>query len=230
MLESLLLQGIQFRVEHYSGMVLLRSDKSSKLIPKIGEAIYRERLPWIQDVVPTQIEIGIRTNSLFRDESVQELENIEIPTSSDSKTYRLPVYFTQTEDWPEIEKNSKLSKEEVKDLICENEYELAMIGFTPGFMYMSGLDSRLFIDRKSTPTLRCHPGTIAIGGRYLGLYSLPTPAGWYQVGLTPVETFSLETQDLMTVHTGDKIIIETIEEDLYHKLKEKSITIKEYNA
>ena len=51
-----------------------------------------------------------------------------------------------------------------------------MYGFLPGFMYLGGLDDRLFVSRKSIPSRRILKGSVAIGG--LKLVFILRFAGW----------------------------------------------------
>ena len=44
-----------------------------------------------------------------------------------------------------------LSKDEIIEIHSSKIYYLHMYGFLPGFMYLGGLDDRLFISRKSIP-------------------------------------------------------------------------------
>ena len=65
-----------------------------------------------------------------------------------------------------------------------------MYGFLPGFMYLGGLDKRLFISRKSTPGRRILKGSVAIGGAQTGIYPSDSPGGWYVIGKTPINLFN----------------------------------------
>lgn len=57
-----------------------------------------------------------------------------------------------------------LSEEEVIHLHSQVEYTVAMMGFTPGFVYLSGLDERLHMPRKSTPRTLVPAGSVGIAG------------------------------------------------------------------
>jgi allophanate hydrolase len=64
-----------------------------------------------------------------------------------------------------------------------------MLGFTPGFAYVAGLDPRLAIGRLPAPRQRVPAGAVGIAGTYTGLYSLPGPGGWSLVGRTTLRLF-----------------------------------------
>lgn len=62
------------------------------------------------------------------------------------------------------------------------EYEVAFLGFLPGFAYLRGLDPRLVVPRRDTPRVRVPPGAVAIGGPYTGIYPCASPGGWHLLG------------------------------------------------
>jgi allophanate hydrolase len=64
-----------------------------------------------------------------------------------------------------------------------------MLGFTPGFAYVAGLDPRLAVGRLPAPRQRVPAGAVGIAGTYTGLYSLPGPGGWSLVGHTTLRLF-----------------------------------------
>ena len=61
-------------------------------------------------------------------------------------------------------------------------YEVAMMGFQPGFAYLTGLSARLVLPRRETPRTRVPAGSVAIGGRYAGVYPFASPGGWHLLG------------------------------------------------
>ena len=70
-----------------------------------------------------------------------------------------------------------LTPREVITLHSQGQYRLNFLGFSPGFPYLSGLDSRLTIPRRDNPRLIVERGSVAIGGCQSGIYSTATPGG-----------------------------------------------------
>ena len=64
------------------------------------------------------------------------------------------------------------------------DYRVAMIGFTPGWSYLSGLDGSLQMPRRQNPRLLTPAGTISIGGVQTGVQCLAGPSGWHLLGRT----------------------------------------------
>ena len=96
-------------------------------------------------------------------------------------------------DGPDIEefaRRNRLSVPDVIELHALPTYSVFIIGFSPGFPY-GPLDSRLHAPRLDTPRPRVPAGSVAIGGEHTGIYSVASPGGWWLIGRTDSEIFSV---------------------------------------
>ncbi|MBO3117463.1 5-oxoprolinase subunit PxpB [Winogradskyella sp. DF17] len=84
-------------------------------------------------------------------------------------------------------------------------YTVYFLGFLPGFPYLGGLDSRLFLERKSEPKLNVAKGSVAIGANQTGIYPQDSPGGWHIIGKTPIDLFTPKRKPLTFIDAGDKI-------------------------
>ena len=80
-----------------------------------------------------------------------------------------------------------------------------MLGFTPGFAYVAGLDARLEVGRLSGPRQRVPAGAVGIAGAYTGLYALPGPGGWSLVGRTTLPLFDPGRNPAFTLQAGQRL-------------------------
>ena len=63
-------------------------------------------------------------------------------------------------------------------------YRVAFCGFAPGFAYLTGLPEHLAVPRRPTPRTRVPAGSVALAGRYTGVYPGASPGGWQLLGRT----------------------------------------------
>jgi KipI family sensor histidine kinase inhibitor len=84
-------------------------------------------------------------------------------------------------------------------------YDVVMVGFTPGFPYLSGLDKRLETPRKSSPRKLVPAGSVGIADRQTGIYSIDSPGGWQIIGRTPIRLFDPNRPDPFLVRPGDRL-------------------------
>ena len=110
-------------------------------------------------------------------------------TAVDSTTppTEIPVVY----DGPDLVRVAQvtgLNVNEVVRLHAATTYYVQILGFAPGFPYLSGLDRRLHVPRLATPRARIPAGSVAIGGEHTGIYPVATAGGWNLLGRT---SFSL---------------------------------------
>ncbi|WP_299122552.1 5-oxoprolinase subunit PxpB [uncultured Winogradskyella sp.] len=126
--------------------------------------------------------------------------------------WKIPVCYADqfAIDLENFSNQKKLSKSEITKLHSDTIYTVFFIGFLPGFLYLGGLDSRLFLDRKTTPNLNVKKGSVAIGGQQTGIYPQDSPGGWHIIGNSPIELFNTNSNPPCFIKAGDKIQFQSI--------------------
>jgi len=84
-------------------------------------------------------------------------------------------------------------------------YPVEMIGFTPGFAYLGGLDAGLSVPRRARPRTHVPAGSIGISGTYSGLYAMPGPGGWPLIGRTDQALFDAASEPPFLIQPGQLI-------------------------
>ena len=64
-----------------------------------------------------------------------------------------------------------------------------MLGFTPGFSYLGGMDATLATPRLPEPREKIPAGSVGIAGKQTGIYPIDSPGGWNLIGRTPLRLF-----------------------------------------
>lgn len=123
-----------------------------------------------------------------------------------SRCLEIPVHYGGDDgpDLIEVAAKLGLSPTEVVSLHRGAEFEVATIGFSPGFPYLTGLPEALILPRKSTPR-RVRAGSVAIAGKQAGIYPNDSPAGWHVIGRTPLRLFDPMAADPSTLRAGDRV-------------------------
>lgn len=85
------------------------------------------------------------------------------------------------------------------------EYRVDMLGFTPGFAFIGGLDERLQVARREEPRQRVAAGSVGIADGRTGIYSLASPGGWTIIGRTPMALFDPHADDPFLIRAGMRI-------------------------
>lgn len=84
-------------------------------------------------------------------------------------------------------------------------YEVELVGFTPGFVYIGGLDERLKIPRRDEPRQSVPAGSVAIADGRTGIYALKSPGGWSIVGRTSYTLFDVDAAEPFPVRAGMRV-------------------------
>lgn len=137
------------------------------------------------------------------------------------KVVRIPVCYGN-EFGPDIEnvgKFSGLSTAEIIQLHCEPEYLIYMVGFTPGFPFLGGLNEKLFTPRLKTPRMSVPAGSVGIANNQTGMYPITSPGGWQVIGRTPLKLFAPQRKNPFLYKAGDKINFFSISSREYKRLK-----------
>ncbi|WP_226648813.1 5-oxoprolinase subunit PxpB [Microbulbifer variabilis] len=154
----------------------------------------------LADLIPAyQCLTIIFDPNLFDDESLsQEIQRLTLkflktPGKIKTKphTIRIPVCYESifAPDMTAVCKHTGLSPDEIVQLHTATSYLVHMLGFSPGFLYLGGLDSRLYCPRKNKPRVRIPAGAVGIAGNQTGIYPQATPGGWQIIGQSPTQLF-----------------------------------------
>lgn len=121
--------------------------------------------------------------------------------------YHIPVCYDDEFglDINFLSKEKDLSKTEIIELHSAPIYTVYFIGFLPGFLYLGGLDERLYCSRKNQPRLMVEKGAVGIGEKQTGVYPKNSPGGWQIIGNSPVPLFDKNSIPPCEISAGDKI-------------------------
>ena len=98
------------------------------------------------------------------------------------------------------------------------EHRVDLIGFTPGFAYVSGLDEHLNVPRLSDPRQHVAAGSIGIAAGLTGLYALAGPGGWPLLGQTPVALYDPDRDEPFLLQIGMRVRFKAIDDIDYRRM------------
>jgi inhibitor of KinA len=177
--------------------------------------IVEQKISWIINVVPAYNSVSVFVSLEFYKHHAslkayfENLYKVSVKAQSSkylaqSHTHTIEVDYNG-EDLEYVASYCKLTVEQVIDIHSKAEYTVAMIGFSPGFPYLLGLDERLIVPRRSTPRVKVAAGSLAIGGVQTGIYPMESPGGWHIIGSVSVQLFSVERNPPSVLKPGDLI-------------------------
>jgi KipI family sensor histidine kinase inhibitor len=156
----------------------------------------------ITDVVPTFRSLTVHFDPWHSQATVlgeHLLALAEAPPASlaSGRHWQLPVCIDAAfgPDLATLAQARQRSIDEVIEQWLGTPFRVQMIGFLPGFPYLSGWPASLAMPRLSTPRPRVPAHSVAVAGTMCGIYPWDSPGGWHLLGRTPLRLFDLGHAD-----------------------------------
>lgn len=169
-------------------------------------------IPGVIERVPayTSVTVYYKSAEIGHDELCAKIADVaagspdELP-SMPARVVTIPVVYggESGPDLEEVARLTGLTVEQVVELHSGAEYRVVMMGFAPGFPYLSGLPERLATPRLAKPRLSVPAGSVGIGGSQTGVYPIQTPGGWRIIGRTSAKLFDPARDDPFLLRPGD---------------------------
>ena len=182
----------------------------SRRVPDWAAGIAAADLPGVVEVVPGSRSVLVEIDPPVTDveslvEQVARLDLDRAAVPEVRRTHTVPTAF----DGPDLEfvcRSAQVSPEELTELMTSATFRVEMVGFAPGFGYLSGLPERLCsVPRRDTPRPSVPAGSVALAGGFAAVYPRASPGGWQLVGRTRWRPFDPEVPPYGLLSPGDAV-------------------------
>lgn len=183
----------------------------------LDRSVASEAVTGVLETVPTYRSLLVHYDPLLvgytaLSEQLLALAQRPVPPETGVRRWRVPVVYGGDYgiDLDDVARAHNISTSDVIAKHTGCDYRVAMIGFTPGFAYLSGLDPAIATPRRESPRTQTPPGTISIGGVQACVQCLAAPSGWHLLGRTPVRTFHPHRDPVFLMEPGDAVTFHAI--------------------
>jgi 5-oxoprolinase (ATP-hydrolysing) subunit B len=187
-------------------------DAANQRVLALDRTLAKEPVPGVTETVPTYRSLLVHYDPTKIDfdalgKKLVSLAQLPAPSATKARRWRIPVAYGGEHgiDLEDIAKKLKTTPDDIVARHVAGDYRVAMIGFSPGWTYLSGLDGFLHMSRRSNPRLLTPAGTISIGGVQAGIQCLAGPSGWHLLGRTAVRTYQLHRDPTFLLEPGDGV-------------------------
>ncbi len=198
----------------------------NRLVRNFTLTLAEQNIPGIVEIVPAYRAVTVHYDPsviLFDalrkrlSDVLDQLNETEIPPAT---VWELPVLYGGGEgpDLPFVAQHSGRSEEDVIRIHSGTEYLVYMLGFTPGFPYLGGMDAAIAAPRLKAPRLKIPAGSVGIAGQQTGVYPIASPGGWQLIGRTPVKLYDPEREEPVLVQAGDYIKFTSVDAAEYARI------------
>jgi KipI family sensor histidine kinase inhibitor len=183
----------------------------------LSQRIERVRPSWLRDLVPAYASLALFVDADAFDCTLDPLGEAghwlqqQAFAGDDAdivgRSVEIPVRYggEHGPDLAALAAHAGLGEDDVIARHCAVEYRVAMLGFSPGFPYLLGLDPLLAMPRLDTPRTRVAAGSVGIGGAQTGIYPQAGPGGWRIIGRTALALFDPLHDPPTLLAPGDRV-------------------------
>ena len=193
-------------------------EMANQRVLALDRTLARETITGVTETVPTYRSLLVHYDPVQIDfgtlsEKLVTLALLPVPPVTKMRRWRIPVAYGGEHgiDLEDVARTLKSTPENIVARHVAGDYRVAMIGFTPGWSYLSGLDASLQMPRLQNPRLVTPAGTISIGGVQTGVQCLAGPSGWHLLGRTAVRTYQLHRDPIFLLEPGDAVTFSAVD-------------------
>jgi KipI family sensor histidine kinase inhibitor len=193
-------------------------DVANQRVLALDRALAEAPVPGVTETVPTYRSLLVHYDPGEIDfptlgDKLVALAQRPASAAAKARRWRIPVTYGGKNgiDLEDVAKRLKTTPDDIVARHVAGHYRVAMIGFTPGWSYLSGLDKFLHMPRRDNPRLLTPAGTVSVGGVQTGVQCLAGPSGWHLLGRTPVRTYQMHRDPTFLLEPGDRITFVAID-------------------
>ena len=193
-------------------------EMANQRVLALDRTLARETITGVTETVPTYRSLLVHYDPIQIDfdtlsGKLVALALLPVPPVTKMRRWRIPVTYGGEHgiDLEDVARTLKSTPENIVARHVAGDYRVAMIGFTPGWSYLSGLDASLQMPRLQNPRLVTPAGTISIGGVQTGVQCLAGPSGWHLLGRTAVRTYQLHRDPIFLLEPGDAVTFSAVD-------------------
>lgn len=165
------------------------------------------------EVVPGISSVVVRFDAFAKDCGEVEArlrsacDGFEYRVAEEGPVVEIPVHYGG-EDGPDLAElctGLGISEAEFIQLHTAESYPVEMVGFTPGFAFVGGLQGQLRVPRRAEPRASVPAGSVAVADSRTGLYAMLSPGGWNIVGRTDLKLFDPTADEPFLLSPGMRV-------------------------
>jgi inhibitor of KinA len=179
----------------------------------LAEGLERQAREGIRDIVPAYHAVAVYFDPRKLDRQIlagalAQAAAVHAPAShEDLPPFEVPVEYggASGPDLSSVADFAGCAEDDVVRIHSGTVYRAYMLGFLPGFAYLSSVDPRIAMPRLETPRLRVQTGSVGIAGIQTGVYPCETPGGWRIIGRTSLRPYDPAREEPFLFKSGQRV-------------------------
>ena len=195
------------------------SPEINRRVRSLTDALEQGGVPGVFDFLPTYRSVLVYYDPLVAtSDEVQDgikllLQSAQSTGAGARNVVHLPTLYGGDlgPDIAFVAQHNGIDEQEVIRMHSGTDYLVYMMGFSPGFAYLGGLDERLATPRLQSPRTEIPPGAVGIAETQTGVYPVASPGGWQLIGRTPLKLLDPAPERPVLLNAGDYVRFVPIE-------------------
>ena len=161
----------------------------------------------VLDIVPAALTVLLVTDPAETSLAAVRRAVRQLKPQYDGRAVGELVEIPVTYDGEDLEDVARLLGYDVPELIRRHtaeDWTVAFCGFAPGFGYLTSATQEWDVPRRSSPRTKVPMGSVALGGRFTGVYPRESPGGWQLIGRTGLAMFDLSREPAALLRPGNR--------------------------
>lgn len=179
------------------------------------DALQVDRPQGVLELVPAARTLLVRFDALVTERLalVDAILRIDLSVRSTRQgdMFDIPVVY-DGEDLLDVAELLGWSVDELIKRHTGATYTVAFTGFAPGFAYMTCDDPAFDVPRRKSPRVRIPASSVALGGKFGGIYPADSPGGWQLLGRTPLKMWDAARSPAALLAPGDRVRFRDVSE------------------
>jgi len=181
-------------------------------VQALDRAVAAAKLPGVVETVPSFRSLMIHydplvTSSAALTEAVAALDRSATGPQQEIRHWSLPCCYAAEfgPDLDHVAEATGLDTCAVVEAHAAAGFTVAMLGFLPGCPFLSGLDQRFDLPRRTEPRTRLAAGSVAVAQTLSVIYPTESPGGWHLIGNCPLPLFDPGRSPPALLAPGDQV-------------------------
>lgn len=183
--------------------------------------------PFITEIVPTETDMlisydahmmmeqmAIASPFLYMKNLIAQIDLSEEKWKKQRRCVKVPMYYGG-EYGPHLNHivaELGITEEAFIQHHTSSDYFVSMMGYSPGFPYLSGVDQRIIVNH-TAPEKRFIPaGSVILENNKCGITTTDTYEDWLVIGWTPLQLFDPTKKDFALISLGDHVKFDVLQE------------------
>jgi KipI family sensor histidine kinase inhibitor len=202
-----------------SGLTITLAENSSsdatRFSRETAERLRQARISHVEEVIAAYTAVTVFYDALHVsfDEIKKSVSSVladsagSTPIQLHPRRHVIPVTYDGA-DLESVAEKTGLTRDQVIEIHCARTYDVDLLGFVPGWAYLSELDPRLQLPRRERPRPKVSAGAVAIAAGMTGIYPFDTPGGWHLLGSSTAVMFDPRRAQPSLLKPGDTVKFE----------------------